>query len=421
MHAASLRFATVSVPPGLGKVRPGAVSALVCLVAILSAGCGGGASEPSVTARDLASLSVRITVDTLRVSQAAQATAEGRDPAGKSVEIGTPIWSSSALDVARVSPVGVVTATGVGLTTITATVEGKQGEVRVHVVQVPVSLVSVSPTRLALPPGATTQLSAVAMDAAGRPLTDRKIAWLSSDPARAAVSSTGMVSAITSGLVSINAISEEVYASVDVRVSGPPGRVATVILDPPAASLSIGTTLQLGTTLEDADGNVASDRPITWSSSAPAVASVAPSGLITALAKGAAQIEALSEGRKGLVAVTVVDPLDAIKISAASPIIGEIAGDTLKLAVSASGRNVVRGVHARVASKETDLTPVPTGFQGLRILWVGTLDLSDVPFGPYSLVISATDQEGNIGIYTVPFKRGAREGDGGAKLPPRSK
>jgi hypothetical protein len=64
--------------------------------------------------------------------------------------------------------------------------------------------------------------------------------------------------------------------------------------------LEPGNTLQLTATVRDGNGNVLDGRAVTWASSAPAVATVSLSGLVTAVASGTALVTATSdEGKTG--------------------------------------------------------------------------------------------------------------------------
>ncbi len=85
----------------------------------------------------------------------------------------------------------------------------------------------------------------------------------------------------------------------------PPAPVATVTVSPAAAGVSVGATTQLTPTLKDATGNVLTGRSVTWASSAPALAPVSGSGLVTGLGVGAVTVTATSEGQTGSSAVTV--------------------------------------------------------------------------------------------------------------------
>lgn len=83
--------------------------------------------------------------------------------------------------------------------------------------------------------------------------------------------------------------------------------VAQVQVTPGAAALVLGatTTAQLSAVARDADGQVLAGREFSWSSSLGSVASVSPTGLVTALAEGATTIRANSEGVEGTATVTV--------------------------------------------------------------------------------------------------------------------
>lgn len=86
----------------------------------------------------------------------------------------------------------------------------------------------------------------------------------------------------------------------------------------PVASVDVGGDVTYGegrdfngnATLRDSAGNVLGGRPVTWSSSAPAVATVRSAGgtgvLVSPLAVGRAVISATSEGRSGSFTLTVV-------------------------------------------------------------------------------------------------------------------
>lgn len=381
--------------------------------------CGGGADAagPGPVAR----LTVSIAADSMHIGESLRATVAAQDERGTNVDAGDVTWSSSAPDVATVTPQGIVRAVGLGLTSISASAAGRSSAVTVRVVPIRVSLVSLTPLKVVLAPGETRQLMAVPLDAAGRELSGRPVAWLSSDTTLVQVSETGLVTGVAPGITSVHAISEDSYASADVRVSGPPGAIAAVTMIPSEASLTIGDSLQLSTILEDAIGNVATDRPIIWQSSAPAVATVSPTGRVSALAGGSVVITATSEEKSGSTAITVHDPSDAISVSFADPDSNEVVGDTLSIYAAASSHNAIVRVHARVSNKETDLTEKRVGFLGLQQAWVGTLDMSLLRYGEYQLIATAYDDKGNSGVGVILFKRGARTGKGGTTLPPKNK
>lgn len=82
--------------------------------------------------------------------------------------------------------------------------------------------VMVTPGSSTIPPGNTAQLTAAAYDASSQVLTNRVIAWASSDTAVATVSSRGLVLGIAQGSATITATSEGKTGAAGIVVSAPP-------------------------------------------------------------------------------------------------------------------------------------------------------------------------------------------------------
>ena len=171
---------------------------------------------------------------------------------------------------------------------------------------VSVASVTVSPASAGILVGATVQLAAVTKDSAGNTLTGQTQWWASGNTAVATVSASGLVTAVAAGSATINATSGGKSAGATVTVSNVP--VASVVISPATATLLLGASLQLSATVKDSAGNVLSGRTVTWTSSAPAVASVSASGLVSGLAAGTAPITATSGGVSGAAAITATDP-----------------------------------------------------------------------------------------------------------------
>jgi hypothetical protein len=84
--------------------------------------------------------------------------------------------------------------------------------------------------------------------------------------------------------------------------------VASVTIAPANATLQVGGILQLTATPLDAQGRTLPVSGITWSSSAPTVATVTATGLATAVAAGTAVITATVDGKSATAALTVTGP-----------------------------------------------------------------------------------------------------------------
>jgi serine/threonine-protein kinase len=173
---------------------------------------------------------------------------------------------------------------------------------------------SVSPERLALEIGESSPARASAVAQDGSPMPGAEILWESSDPEVARVDAAGTVTAIGAGNARLVARSDTVTAEILVTVSAPPSprrsppppaSVATVEISPETATLTPGQTARFQPTLLDARGGALAGRTVTWTSTDPAVASVDPTGLVTARRVGTVTIRARSGSQAGTATVTV--------------------------------------------------------------------------------------------------------------------
>jgi len=292
--------AAVASVSGNGLVTGGAAG-----TATITASSEGknGTAAITVTLVPVASVSVSPASATVLLGQTVQMTATPKDANGSPLTGRAVIWASSAPGVASVSAGGLVTGVAAGTATLTATSEGKSGSAAITVTVVPVASVTVAPATASLRVGKTVQLSATTKDSAGNVLTGRSVTWSSSAPAVATVSASGFVSAVTAGSATITAMSEGKSGTATITITVVP--VSSVTVTPGSASLNPTATVQLSAVTKDSAGNVLSGRSVTWSSSAPSVATVSPAGLVTAVIAGSATITATSEGKSGSAAITV--------------------------------------------------------------------------------------------------------------------
>ncbi len=262
----------------------------------------------------------------MMVGQTFQLTAEALDGEGQ-VLSGRPItWATSAPTVATVTENGLVNAVAPGGAIITAASEGKIAVASITVASIPVASVVVAPVVANLVVAQTTQLSAQLRDASGGALTGRAVAWSSNRVQVATVTSEGLVTAVGQGTATITATSEGRTATATVNVS--PRPVSAVIVSPEQVSLFAGQTVQLSTLVTDDRGQVLTGRPIAYASSSNQVATVSSSGLVTAIAPGAATITVTSEGATGTAAVTIApEPVASVDVtpSPTSVVVGNVA------------------------------------------------------------------------------------------------
>jgi uncharacterized protein YjdB len=298
--------------PGVATVGvTGLVTAVTAGSANISAVVDGITTTATVTVTPpapppVASVSATLASASLTVGQTTQATAVLKDAAGNVLTGRTITWSSANTDVATISSTGVVTAVSAGSASILATSEGQSGGAPLTVVApppAPVATVTLSASSSSLLVGATLQVTATLKDAAGNVLTGRTIGWTSSNTSVASVSPTGLVTGVTAGNVTLTATSETKTGTLTLTVAAVP--VNSVAVGLASSSLQVGQSTQATVTLRDASGNVLSGRSVTWSSSSPSVGSVSATGVVTAVAAGATNIVATSEGKSGSATLTV--------------------------------------------------------------------------------------------------------------------
>lgn len=259
-----------------------------------------------------------------------------RNPAG-AILAGRPItWASANPAVATVSTAGVVTATGVGTTTISAESGGRVADATVAVLD-RVASVTLSPTAIRVPRGRTEVLTASLRNAGGVLLTDRRaITWTSSAPTIASVNADGTVTGIGNGTASITATVEGKSGVAAITVVDP---IATVLVTPPSVTLSVGMTQQVTASARDAKGGAVTGRPVAWASSNPSVATIGASGVVTAIAPGSTVLTATMEGVDATATVTVLRPVASVAITTGQNSL--FVGRTLQL--SAAARDAAGG------------------------------------------------------------------------------
>ena len=198
------------------------------LVAAVAPWCGCG-SEDVGAGEVLVTSEVEINPPGagLRVGSTRQFTATPKTSSGIPIPNRIVAWSSSDVDVATISESGMVTAVGLGEAEITGRVDDVSGSVTVSVTRVPVAEVIVAPASASLLVGQTRQLTVTLRADDGAKLTGRAVTFVSDQPARATVSSTGLVTAIAPGPVVIRARSE-----------GEEGRSSITVAPRPATRLA---------------------------------------------------------------------------------------------------------------------------------------------------------------------------------------
>ncbi len=339
----------------------------------------------------VASVSASLANPVLYVSGSTMAVATPRDVDGQPLQ--RPVsWTSSNPGVAAVhSTTGAVTAVGQGTATIAATCEGRVGQAALTVTSTPVASVSVTLNASSLTVGATTTASAVTRDASNNVLTGRVITWSSSNTAVATVNASGAVTAVSVGSANITATSEGVSGQAALTVTQAPVASVTVTLN--ASTLTVGASTAAAAVARDASNNVLTGRPVTWSSSNTAVATVNAAGLVTAVSVGSANIRGTSEGVTGQAALTVSNvPVASVTVTLASPSIQVGLTTTASAVLRDANNNVLTGRTVTWNSSNTAVATVNASTGAVTGVAPGTANIratSEGVTGQATITVSA--------------------------------
>ena len=319
-----------------GRYRAGADTGKVKVVAHGNPSGPADTAVVTVTQAPVTTVAVSPAAAIVAIGRTVQLYATPQDVGGNPLSGRVVTWASTNPGVAAVNGSGLVSGVAPGAATVTAACEGQSGTVAITVTVMPVASVAVSPAAASVTPGQAVQLTATPKDANGTPLTGRTVTWATSNAAVASVSGNGLVTGGASGTATITASSEGQNGTAAITVTNVP--VASVAVTPATASVQVGQTVQLTATPQDASGSPLAGRVVTWASSAPGIATVSASGLVTGVAAGTATLTATSEGKSGTATVTVTfAPVASVTVSPAPASVA--AGQTVQLTATPKDAN----------------------------------------------------------------------------------
>ena len=345
-HAANRAVTWASSDPLVAVVDAhGVVTGRAAGLAIITVTTADGARTASV-AVSVAAQPVRVTGVTLNAANlnlvvgatwsigATVSPANASNPA--------IVWSSSNAAVASVNVHGLVTAVAPGLAIITVrTQDGNftaQAVVEVATLFIPPTDIAVTPATLNLTIGASGTLSALVTP---HNVTDRSVVWASLSPLVAQVSATGVVTAISPGVASIVARTQDGTQAAAATVTVPvPAIPVTGITTPPGVvAMTTGTTRTIAATILPANATI---RLVRWASNNPFVATVNATGVVTPVAPGTAHISVttLDGGFVAWVEVQVSIPVVSVTgVTVAPTTLSLVTGQTGTLTATVAPAN----------------------------------------------------------------------------------
>lgn len=202
----------------------------------------------------------------------------------------TLTWTTSNPSAVSVTQKGIITAIGIGSSTITITsANNKTTSFIIQVNPILASSVAINTSAVSLIPGGTQQLITTILPTN---TTDKTITWSSDATQFATVDNTGMVTAIAIGTATITATtSNGLTAICIITVESGAIPVTSVVLNKQITSLQLSQSETLTATVLPND---ATNKTIVWTSLNTAIANVSQSGTIIPVAVGQTKIIATS-------------------------------------------------------------------------------------------------------------------------------
>jgi TolB protein len=327
-------------------------------------------AEGALAAQNITEIQIAPPQVTLRVGERSGLLATAFDRLGNVIPTAQFRWTSGDTRVVRVDNNGTVTGVAPGVAIVEAIAGSRKGVAAVQVIGAapvvapaptrappapapeptagqpsgsgPAVALRVEPAAVYLMPSEHTRVMVRGLREDGGPAAPVEVSWTSLVPGIASVDPSGVVVALTPGQGTI-------------KVTGPDGLTATApvvvqqadiaIQEPGPVVLSPGTPDTLHVVVPSQHGRLVDPLTLSWSSSAPAVAQVSLTGIVTPAAPGQATITVTGLLQTRTVDLVVHRPVSALVARPRSQ-------DQISLPIAGSARFSAEALGA-------DKTPVP--------------------------------------------------------------
>ena len=314
-NVASITVSGLAMARNLGTVTIQALSGSI-----------NGTTSASVNAANLASIAILPGNVTIAASTSQQFSAIGTFNDGGTRDLtAQATWTSSDTGIAKPGGAsGLMKAVSPGSAVITATLGSVGASVTLNVSNATIVSISVTPVNRTIAPG--TRLSFVATgtfsDSSTQFIT-RDVTWASDNVAVATVRPVAVVTAVGPGTANIIATFNNVTGSSPLNVSS--ATLTSIAVNPSSTVLAPASTVAYSAIGTFSDGSIQTiTSVVTWSSSAPAVASITSGGVVTGQSAGTATITAQFGSVSGTAGVVVESsPLISVQVSPTSAAVAE--------------------------------------------------------------------------------------------------
>ena len=298
-----------------------------------TSGSISGSTPATVNAADLASLAIQPGNVAIAQSTSQQFSAIGTFTDGSTHELTSQAsWTSSDPTVAKIgSGNGFAKALSPGTTTIAATLGQVSASITLGVTNATIVSVSVTPAGRTIAPATKLTFTATGLFSDSSTQTiNRDVTWASDNLAVATIAPVSLVTAVGPGTANISATFNGVSGSAPLYVSSV--TLSSISVSPATAVLAPASTLGYSATGTFSDGSTQTiTNAVTWTSSAPDVASINNYGGVTGQSPGTATITAQLGSVSGTANLVVESsPLTSVQITPASATVAQQTGIQLR-------------------------------------------------------------------------------------------
>lgn len=190
--------------------------------------------------------------------------------------------------------------------------------------------------------GETLQIGVRGYDAAGGALVPSSLSWSTTAASVVEISQSGLATARANGSGTISVRSGNIAAEVALTVQQAVAKV--IVTGAPPLLKAIGATHSLTATATDRNDHPVANSAYTWASTADAVVRVDPTGRITTVGAGTAEISATVGGIRGALPIEVLPvrhiPVDPFLATPAAGALWEVPVVLIAYIPSADGINL---------------------------------------------------------------------------------
>ncbi len=310
--SSSAAVASVDTATGLATGRsPGATSVTATVGSI------AGMTTLNVTAAVLQSITLTAPASSVAAGLNEQLAATGIFSDGSAQLLTTGLAWASSTNYSAVTRSGVVTGISAGDSTITASMNGISGSVRIVTTAAVLQSIAITPVSPSIAAGLTTSLVVTGSYSDGSLAhVASGVSWTSASLSIANVVSTGVATGIGRGVATLTASVGSISSSVTLTVLPPV--ISSIRVSPPSASLPKGLTQAMTATATYSDGSQGTlSSGVGWTSSTPNVATVSGTGVLTGQSVGSTTLTATVSSISGTTTLNVIAAiLQSIAVSA---------------------------------------------------------------------------------------------------------